>query len=359
MPALMVDSAGDVATADVELLQQPSLTRAAPPASTTTAAKQPLTGDAAADEERICRICFGEEDRESLIAPCACRGSMKYVHADCLREWLSKTVNSDSRRTCGQCNTNYKLRRGVWAQRRRLLRVLLVAVAFWVLALFIAFFLPWNAQCLNAGLTGDPVDETWWTWNKRVLFFLPPDLIDRVEKLKWLPGKGDFNNGDFGVILNCRRSGKFHLDAALLYGSVKISGIGLNVWMAHKVLEWINNGEDAFPVRWTEFAVSFFPIFDADHLDLANLVFDYANYINCFVALVWWVTVSPWMWGYMPAERDSLISWVGYEVVGCYCVLAALRTAIEDAEMVLLERLHGGLRACDLLIYDRVRRSYH
>mgnify|MGYP001810783084 CR=1 FL=1 len=40
---------------------------------------------------RICRICLGEEEdiQNELICPCNCSGTMKYIHNDCLREWLN------------------------------------------------------------------------------------------------------------------------------------------------------------------------------------------------------------------------------------------------------------------------------
>lgn len=40
------------------------------------------------DTPRACRICLdGPEAGRELIEPCACRGSMRWVHADCLSEW--------------------------------------------------------------------------------------------------------------------------------------------------------------------------------------------------------------------------------------------------------------------------------
>lgn len=42
------------------------------------------------DEEDVCRICRtpGEAD-SSLYHPCACSGSIKYVHQECLLQWLN------------------------------------------------------------------------------------------------------------------------------------------------------------------------------------------------------------------------------------------------------------------------------
>ena len=43
-------------------------------------------------EEIECRICRdGDELREPLIAPCGCRGSIRYCHLGCLLEWLRRS----------------------------------------------------------------------------------------------------------------------------------------------------------------------------------------------------------------------------------------------------------------------------
>ena len=43
---------------------------------------------------KICRICYGEEDPNEdttnpLVQPCKCSGSLKYIHLNCLKQWLS------------------------------------------------------------------------------------------------------------------------------------------------------------------------------------------------------------------------------------------------------------------------------
>ena len=43
-----------------------------------------------------CRICFSEgyfEGKNPLISPCNCIGSLKYIHLDCLRKWLTSKIN--------------------------------------------------------------------------------------------------------------------------------------------------------------------------------------------------------------------------------------------------------------------------
>ena len=50
--------------------------------------------------ESTCRICLSNENtspedpNNSLVSPCACSGSVKYVHIDCLKQWIkSKGVS--------------------------------------------------------------------------------------------------------------------------------------------------------------------------------------------------------------------------------------------------------------------------
>lgn len=43
------------------------------------------------EDEDLCRICRSpEEPGNPLRYPCLCRGSIKYVHQDCLRLWLNR-----------------------------------------------------------------------------------------------------------------------------------------------------------------------------------------------------------------------------------------------------------------------------
>ncbi|XP_050307414.1 E3 ubiquitin-protein ligase MARCHF8 isoform X2 [Anthonomus grandis grandis] len=54
----------------------------------------------------ICRICHCEADAENpLLSPCYCSGSLKYVHQNCLRQWLAA---SDTR-SCELCKFNFIL----------------------------------------------------------------------------------------------------------------------------------------------------------------------------------------------------------------------------------------------------------
>ena len=50
--------------------------------------------------KKICRICYndeGDEEDNPLIYPCNCKGSMKYIHYKCLRNWLNSKIENSKR----------------------------------------------------------------------------------------------------------------------------------------------------------------------------------------------------------------------------------------------------------------------
>ncbi|PFH34599.1 FHA domain-containing protein [Besnoitia besnoiti] len=49
----------------------------------------------AAPEEMQCRICLleGNQEGDPLISPCECKGSIKFVHVQCLRHWINGRLN--------------------------------------------------------------------------------------------------------------------------------------------------------------------------------------------------------------------------------------------------------------------------
>ena len=57
------------------------------------------------DEQDTCRICRGEGSKEEpLFYPCKCSGSIKFVHQDCLMEWLSHS----QKKHCELCKTPFR-----------------------------------------------------------------------------------------------------------------------------------------------------------------------------------------------------------------------------------------------------------
>ena len=45
----------------------------------------------------ICRICYGDESTENdpLISPCICKGSLKYIHYKCLKNWFDSKIEKE------------------------------------------------------------------------------------------------------------------------------------------------------------------------------------------------------------------------------------------------------------------------
>jgi len=43
---------------------------------------------------RECRICLQAEKGDVLLAPCACKGSLQFVHASCLQQWATQKVGT-------------------------------------------------------------------------------------------------------------------------------------------------------------------------------------------------------------------------------------------------------------------------
>ena len=54
----------------------------------------------------ICRVCWeaSSDKKNPLVNPCLCKGSMKWIHRDCLTKWI-KMSNHDS---CQECQYKYK-----------------------------------------------------------------------------------------------------------------------------------------------------------------------------------------------------------------------------------------------------------
>ena len=47
---------------------------------------------------KVCRICYGKDTNTDnpLICPCTCKGSMKYIHYQCLKNWLNSKIENES-----------------------------------------------------------------------------------------------------------------------------------------------------------------------------------------------------------------------------------------------------------------------
>ena len=101
---------------------------------------------------RQCRICFGGEEAEEelgpLFRPCSCRGTMAWVHMECLDRWRYSSSNPQSEFRCDQCKFEYRFGRVAVAyagsvDRFTLARFLMTPFAVHILslsALFSAIF---------------------------------------------------------------------------------------------------------------------------------------------------------------------------------------------------------------------------
>lgn len=55
-----------------------------------------------------CRFCLEEEsDKDKLIAPCDCKGSLQYVHRECQDKWFERSF--EAKRRCQVCGHIYDL----------------------------------------------------------------------------------------------------------------------------------------------------------------------------------------------------------------------------------------------------------
>ncbi|CAD8137863.1 unnamed protein product [Paramecium octaurelia] len=61
-----------------------------------------------------CRICMNEEETSRFIMPCACKGSLQYVHEECLKLWiLQKNGINDvfqDRIKCELCSQKFRMK---------------------------------------------------------------------------------------------------------------------------------------------------------------------------------------------------------------------------------------------------------
>lgn len=89
----------------------PSSTVGVPPAPEEPPTERPCLFPTKSMGSRICRICLCEAEDDDidnevnpLIAPCECKGSMKWVHLMCLRTWMAGRLNI---RNVGQISILY------------------------------------------------------------------------------------------------------------------------------------------------------------------------------------------------------------------------------------------------------------
>eukprot|EP00303_Exanthemachrysis_gayraliae_P015531 CAMPEP_0206028526 /NCGR_PEP_ID=MMETSP1464-20131121/45092_1 /ASSEMBLY_ACC=CAM_ASM_001124 /TAXON_ID=119497 /ORGANISM="Exanthemachrysis gayraliae, Strain RCC1523" /LENGTH=117 /DNA_ID=CAMNT_0053402589 /DNA_START=8 /DNA_END=358 /DNA_ORIENTATION=- len=62
---------------------------------------------AGGENTRQCRICLSTDEPEDIIAPCACSGSVRWVHRACLDEWRAQELRANAFEQCELCKFRY------------------------------------------------------------------------------------------------------------------------------------------------------------------------------------------------------------------------------------------------------------
>ena len=71
-----------------------------------------MSASESTEDESVCRMCHGESELERpLYFPCKCSGSIRYVHQDCLLQWLKTKTNNIADSKCELCGESYKFRK--------------------------------------------------------------------------------------------------------------------------------------------------------------------------------------------------------------------------------------------------------
>lgn len=145
-----------------------------------------------------CRICRGEgTPEEPLFYPCKCSGSIKYVHQDCLMEWLSHS----QKKHCELCKTSFRFTKLYHPQMpqnlpnsvfvRKAAIHFLKALVGWCRGILVisvwTLWLPWSMRFVWWGLFW--IGDGGWTKNLEIL----RETWDAEEAVRSASKAGAFN----------------------------------------------------------------------------------------------------------------------------------------------------------------------
>ena len=150
------------------------------------------------DDQDTCRICRGEGlIEEPLFHPCKCSGSIKFVHQDCLMEWLSHS----NKKHCELCKTSFRFTKlydpgmpitvplSVFLRRAAIhtFKSLLTWSRFNLVAFVWLGWLPWSMRTVWRGLfwIGDGGWLDWQGTNQTVQSYA--NRIDNLRVLRAIP----------------------------------------------------------------------------------------------------------------------------------------------------------------------------
>lgn len=71
-------------------------------------------------ESQECKICFEHTNLPSnpLISPCACKGSQKYIHRQCLNTWRVYNTGAGAFYQCQTCKVDYQFTKSISQKKR-------------------------------------------------------------------------------------------------------------------------------------------------------------------------------------------------------------------------------------------------
>jgi putative AlgH/UPF0301 family transcriptional regulator len=55
----------------------------------------------------VCRFCLDDTGQQTLVSPCACSGSQKFVHLPCLRKWQAAVPDEPRASICNVCKETF------------------------------------------------------------------------------------------------------------------------------------------------------------------------------------------------------------------------------------------------------------
>jgi hypothetical protein len=121
----------------------------------------------------VCRICLDHEDTPSnpLLRPCRCRGSMAYVHRNCLNEWRRQSIHPNSIYQCDTCKFEYRFATAIGPDRFTIARVLAWPITIHLLSVM-ALLLSVFWVCFAGGFVAKLFDAslTWSDFNLKSCF---------------------------------------------------------------------------------------------------------------------------------------------------------------------------------------------
>ena len=62
---------------------------------------------------KICRICYENEiPMNKIVAPCKCKGSIKFIHVKCLKKWIrTRQCEHKYKKYCEICGYKFTMKR--------------------------------------------------------------------------------------------------------------------------------------------------------------------------------------------------------------------------------------------------------